>query len=1130
MMMILSMISGEWVLSGQSAENNYIEERTSLTKNGDQVRSEIHYYDGLGRPIETVQKGAWIMNGTAYGDITSRQEYDSAGRLHKTWLPVGFAGGEGDCHSSSEFQSSACNFYNNTYPYSEVFYDGSPLDRKNKERGAGREWYEGNVATAYRYLTNLPYGGEYELRPFSISYVGGSVAIIQKGYAFLPTGSSSVVETTDEDGRKTMIFSDMFGKTLLTRGFVKDSLGIEHRVDTYYCYNLAGQLEAVLPPMLASFLIQSNASTFTSLSTPEIGRYAFLYRYDDRGRLIAKKLPGAEWIYYVYDEGDHLVYSQDGELRKTGEWSFSIPDRQGRECLSGTITLSLDPFSDPLSDVWVDAQKSYPLTETGSYGYAVQGANVSNATIMTVNWYDDYSYLGHFGIPSATPVSHTRFDSSLGEQYGEKYEYPSGLLTGKMERVLGNTGQSQYIWEVLYYDDRGRVVQKTSSTHRGGMDRTNVGYDFVGNPLRERIIHVDSQSGRQVAELRQYEYDAWGRPVKTLHSVGTWLVGGTIPFTGIQTFFPDTVCLHHYEYDQVGRLSIDRRNGTEALRAQFSYNIRSWLKSIKVGGNAQQGTLGETFTEKLYYNVLRTGAPSTLRQWGGNISSQEWMTGNDGVSRSYDYTYDGLSRLVDAIYDDDATNTGAYDRSYSYDQNGNLLSMGTPLTNTTLMYEGNQLTRLESVPAGGLLRHGPIGDPVLLTEYDYDANGNQTMDVHRGIQSMSYNEIGRPKRVVTGGSGLFLPSVRNYLYSASGDKLQVVDSLPGLFNNRTQTDYVGNLIYRDGALKTILVDGGYVEVTDTSMHYRFFVADHLGSNRMVTDASGTILSVNHFGPYGESLSAGSGASSGSPYKYSGKEYDSSLQSYDFGARDFVPSVPRWTTMDPLAEKYYSISPYAYCRGNPVKYIDYLGKDIYRFDKETGDFVLYKRTKDNYDVVGKFKKDKNGSYNLKQRKNGTPKVKTGHIEKGILENGVNFKNQDHVFNVSSNGGPSLKGVETFLIELTSLAQKEVGGYYYSELGDGVVSHISIGMYKNNESHKTKAHGRNSLVKAFPDSYSDSKVVGVYHTHPHDLHYPNRFTGSPGDLKNQARQRESYPWLRFFVLTEPSYGQEQYKFEY
>lgn len=44
--------------------------------------------------------------------------------------------------------------------------------------------------------------------------------------------------------------------------------------------------------------------------------------------------------------------------------------------------------------------------------------------------------------------------------------------------------------------------------------------------------------------------------------------------------------------------------------------------------------------------------------------------------------------------------------------------------------------------------------------------------------------------------------------------------------------------------------------------------------------------------------------------------------YDFGARRYLPfRVPRWTSMDPMEEKYFSISPYAYCAGDPVNLVD-----------------------------------------------------------------------------------------------------------------------------------------------------------------------------------------------------------------
>ena len=65
-------------------------------------------------------------------------------------------------------------------------------------------------------------------------------------------------------------------------------------------------------------------------------------------------------------------------------------------------------------------------------------------------------------------------------------------------------------------------------------------------------------------------------------------------------------------------------------------------------------------------------------------------------------------------------------------------------------------------------------------------------------------------------------------------------------------------------------------------------------------------------------------------------------------------VSKWLSPDPLSDKYPEISPYAYCGWNPVKYIDPDGRDIYRYDKETGDIKLYKKTDDNFDQFGKFK--------------------------------------------------------------------------------------------------------------------------------------------------------------------------------
>ncbi len=64
------------------------------------------------------------------------------------------------------------------------------------------------------------------------------------------------------------------------------------------------------------------------------------------------------------------------------------------------------------------------------------------------------------------------------------------------------------------------------------------------------------------------------------------------------------------------------------------------------------------------------------------------------------------------------------------------------------------------------------------------------------------------------------------------------------------TDYCGNMIYEGGALKQILVDGGYVTFSGSTPTYHYYLQDHLGNNRVVCNASSTVKQVNHYYPFG----------------------------------------------------------------------------------------------------------------------------------------------------------------------------------------------------------------------------------------------------------------------------------------
>ena len=142
------------------------------------------------------------------------------------------------------------------------------------------------------------------------------------------------------------------------------------------------------------------------------------------------------------------------------------------------------------------------------------------------------------------------------------------------------------------------------------------------------------------------------------------------------------------------------------------------------------------------------------------------------------------------------------------------------------------------------------------------------------------------------------------------------------FTTLTTRDYCGNYIYRNGTLERILTPTGYIE-GDTLHHY---IKDYQGNVRCVVRHDGTLVESNEYYPYGGLFSA---TASTQPYKYGAKELDRThgLDLYDSEARWYDSLLGRTSTMDTLGEKYYSLSPYLWCAGNPVKNIDLKGDSV-----------------------------------------------------------------------------------------------------------------------------------------------------------------------------------------------------------
>lgn len=237
----------------------------------------------------------------------------------------------------------------------------------------------------------------------------------------------------------------------------------------------------------------------------------------------------------------------------------------------------------------------------------------------------------------------------------------------------------------------------------------------------------------------------------------------------------------------------------------------------------------------------------------------------------------------------------------------------------SLSYNGNQLQAVNDQSVNSAYKNGfEFKDGAKQDkEYFYDSNGNLTKDLNKKIPDIRYNYLNLPARIeFEDGNSV------SYLYNANGTKLRTMHVMD---KDTLTTDYLGNAIFENGVLTKLLTRQGYITLSDKTYHY--YIQDHQGNNRVVVDQSGTVEEENHYYPFGGVFAS---TSSVQPYKYNGKELDrrNGLDWYDYGARMYDAALGRWNAVDPISSKFHALSPYIYCKNNPVSRIDIDGKDDY----------------------------------------------------------------------------------------------------------------------------------------------------------------------------------------------------------
>lgn len=937
-----------------------------------QSRQTTQYFDGLGRPLQTViKKGSmtgFFNDTTVAVDWVEPTLYDEFGREQYKFM--GFAANNAGGNvsvSDGLFKTNPYEqqqqFMNGKYAsqiesnfYSQIKYEASPLNRVTEQFAPGVNWAgtagQSNEADRHSIKTKYWINTTTDaVRIWTVTdgSLGSTITSTYTSNSIYPSGQLYKNVTVDEHNKQVIEFEDKEGKVLLKKVQLTSTAddgsgsGYDGWMCTYYIYDDLNNLRSVIQPEGVKALSQNG----WQLTQPILDEQCFRYEYDERNRVAVKKVPGSAEVLMVYDVRDRLILNQDGIMRVNNMWLYTQYDALNRPVATGKWLIS-DPVTYSFANIRLAAYSSTNYTD------ALPGVTEE----LTRTFYDTYDWVNQAPYNSALPVNFSSYDNSwdgpsymqtpsnIGFPYAQTNVPDSrtkGMVTGMRVKILNEPG---YIYTTSIYDVKGRVIQMKSLNHTGGLDIATTQYSWSGQPLVS-ISRQQKPGSASITTVTKNNYDALGRVTQTIKNI-------TDNINNISS--PDLAGTN--AHDELGQLKIKRLgvSGRDAVETQnYEYNIRGWLLGMNrdyVNSTHSNSHFGFDLAYDKPANL--GGLPNYSKAlYNGNITGMTWRgkTGNAEIRR-YDYDYDAANRIIKADFNQYTSGSfnktagvdfsswmgnGIYNDANvnAYDLNGNILSMtqiglysGSSQTIDQLTYTyntgSNKLAKVADIgiPTTGL---GDFKDGVNTDDdYAYDVNGNLIQDKNKDIQSITYNFLNLPETITVTGKGTIM-----YLYDAAGNKLRKTVNETG--QPQKITNYVGDMVFEGSSGGTLsfidMEDGRFrMNASNTAWAADFFLKDHLGNVRVVL--GGTALEETHYYPFGLTQRGISYANPTSglqnKYKFNGIEEntDLGLNQYDAYYRNLDPQIGRFMQIDPRPSHWES--PYAAMRNDPIYFSDPLG--------------------------------------------------------------------------------------------------------------------------------------------------------------------------------------------------------------